>query len=306
MASFNFVGRRRVWYGFSVLLFVLSVAAFGLWRLRLGIDFTGGSLAEFHFSNGRPAVEAVREAIPESLGHATITPVGADGYILRLKTISESEHQQLLDAVRKGVPAEQGGDKLVETRFTTIGPTIGAELRQKAISAIGAVLLAIVLYIAWAFRKVSRPVPSWQYGLAAIVALLHDVFIPVGIFAALGHFAGVEIDTLFITALLTVLGFSVHDTIVVFDRVRENLLRTSDDFATVVNSSLNETLARSINTSVTTLLVLTFAIIFGGGSIRYFVLTLIIGIVAGTYSSIFVAAPLLVTFHEWKKKRLGK
>lgn len=297
--QFNIIGYRRLWYSISGVLLVASIAAVSVWGLRQGIDFTGGSLVELRFAQ-RPALEEIITAIPEEYGHVAIAPLGDTQVSLRLKELNQEEHQKLLAVL---------GEKftgVTEQRFTSIGPTVGEELREKSFWAIGTVLLAIVLYIAWAFRKVSRPVSSWQYGITAIIALFHDVFIPVGIFAALGHFRGVEIDTLFITGILTVLGFSIHDTIVVFDRTRENLLHSNESYAVIVNRSLNETLARSINTSLTTLLVLLTTYFFGGESIRYFVLTLIVGIIFGTYSSIFIASPLLVSWHSWQQKRKNR
>ena len=184
-----------------------------------------------------------------------------------------------------------------------MGPIIGSELKRKSVWAIAIALFFIVSYISWAFRKVSYPVESWKYGIAAILALAHDIILPLGVFSALGHFYGVEIDSLFLTAILTVLGFSVHDTIVVFDRIRENLFKhVQIDFEATVNKSVNETIMRSINTSLTTLLVLVALYLFGGESIRYFTLTLIIGITVGTYSSIFVASPLLVDWHRFSAK----
>lgn len=303
MKTRNIIGYRRLWYVFSGLLLVLSVASVGLWGLKLGIDFTGGSLMEIRFVESRPELSRISEAIPSEYERVAITPLGDNGAALRLKSISADEHTTLLNALATAFPGETDTPNVIEDRFTSIGPTIGAELRSKSFWAIGAVLLAIVLYIAWAFRKVSRPIASWQYGIAAIVGLFHDVFIPVGVFAALGYFYGVEIDTLFITALLTMLGFSVHDTIVVFDRIRENLMHSTESFATVVNKSVNQTIARSINTSLTTLFVLLTTYFFGGESVRHFVLALILGIVFGTYSSIFIASPLLVTWHTWISKR---
>src|SRR3989338_7739275 len=301
--QYNIIGYRKLWYFISGTLIVVSMAALVLWGLKLGIDFTGGSLVEVEFRDNRPAIKDIESAIGDKLGKANITPLGERGAALRLRSLSEEEHQQLLSWLKEKLGQDKGDDYIKDSRFTSIGPTIGAELQQKAVWAIVIVLLAIIFYIAWAFRKVSRSVPSWQYGVAAVMALFHDVLIPVGIFAGLGHFIGVEIDTLFITALLTVLGFSVHDTIVVFDRIRENLLKPADQFSVVVNRSVNETLARSINTSLATLLVLVTTFIFGGETIRYFILTLILGIVFGTYSSIFIASPLLVSAHQWTQKR---
>lgn len=301
--QYNIIGYRKLWYSISGTLLVVSAMAIALWGLKLGIDFTGGSLVEVEFRENRPVMKDIESAIGDKFGKVNITPLGEKGAALRLRSLNEDEHQQLITSLKEKLGKDKGDDYIKESRFTSIGPTIGAELQQKAVWAIVLVLVAIILYIAWAFRKVSKPVPSWQYGLAAVLALFHDVFIPVGIFAGLGHFMGVEIDTLFITALLTVLGFSVHDTIVVFDRIRENLLKPADQFSVVVNRSVNETLARSINTSLATLLVLFTTLIFGGETIRYFVLTLILGIIFGTYSSIFIASPLLVSAHQWMQKR---
>jgi preprotein translocase subunit SecF len=302
--QFDIVGLRRLWYGFSLSLMVLSIAAVSLWGLKLGIDFTGGSLVEVHFSESRPAATEVSDKLQADYGHVVATPLGDNSLALRLKTLSAEEHANLLKLVEDSFagPADDK-QEITEERFTSIGPTIGAELQQKAIWAIITVLLAIICYITWAFRKVTRPVTSWQYGLTAIVALFHDVFIPIGVFAVLGHFWEVEIDILFITAILTVLGFSIHDTIVVFDRIRENLIKSSEPFPVVINKSVNETLARSINTSLTTLIVLVTTLVLGGETIRYFILTLILGIVFGTYSSIFIASPLLVTWQQFINKR---
>ena len=189
-------------------------------------------------------------------------------------------------------------------RFDSVGPVVGQELKSKAWQAIVLASICIILYIAWAFRKVSRPVSSWKFGVTAVVTLLHDVLVVFGVFVILGELAQVEMDALFITALLTILGFSVHDTIVVFDRIRENLTRSySDNFESCVNDSLNQTLARSINTSLTTLLVLLAILFFGGDSIKYFVLALILGIFIGTYSSIFVASQLLLVWHNRNQQR---
>ena len=191
--------------------------------------------------------------------------------------------------------------EIVENRFESIGPVIGGELKEKSVKAIIIVLISIVIYIGWTFRKVSRPVSSWKYGLVALIALFHDIIITIGVFSILGHFYGVEVGMPFVVALLTILGYSVNDTIVVFDRTRENLLHSGwDDFEEVVNRSVNETLMRSLNTSLTTLVVLLAIYLFGGATIQYFVLALIIGIIAGTYSSIFIASPLLVSLAKRK------
>ncbi|MFA7286986.1 MAG: protein translocase subunit SecF [Patescibacteria group bacterium] len=302
MRTIQIVGYRRIAYVFSLTLTAGSLLLLLLpgWGLKPGIDFTGGSLSEVTFSEARPLMADVSKSVEPIVGVSEAAPLGEHGVSLRFRNVTEPEHQAVLNALQKTFAID--GASVVEERFTTIGPTVGVELRQRAWVAVLTVLLAIILYISWAFRKVSRPVPSWQYGVVAIVALVHDVLITMGAFVLFGRYLGVEVGVLFVTALLTVLGFSVHDTIVVFDRVRENLHRATDRFSEVVNRSVNETLARSINTSLTTLVVLLATLLFGGESIRFFVLALIIGIAFGTYSSIFIASPLLVSIFAWREK----
>jgi preprotein translocase subunit SecF len=290
----NIIKHRKIYFAISGILFVASLLALLVWGLRLGIDFTGGSLLEAELSQNVNILEIKEKLIGLDVGDVSAQPVGEKGAILRMKDINEETHQKILTAL----------DGAQEKRFESIGPVVGEELKRRAIYAVSLTLLMIVVYIAWAFRKVSRPVPSWQYGLATLIALFHDVFLPAGIFALLGHYKGAEIGLLFITAILTVLGFSVHDTIVVFDRIRENLRRgMGNSFEQTVDLSVNQTLTRSINTSLTVLLTLLAVYFLGGETIKYFVLTLIIGIVFGTYSSIFIASPLLVFFNKLKKRR---
>jgi preprotein translocase subunit SecF len=215
--------------------------------------------------------------------------------------MEKPEHDKILAQLKS-----KFGD-ITEDQYTSIGPIIGKELRKNAIWQLALVSLGIVFYIAYAFRKVSKPVSSWRFGWAAIIALLHDLFIVVGTFSLLGHFFGIEVDSLFITALLTVLGFSVHDTIVVFDRIRENLrLRAGTSLPQIINSSINQTLVRSLNTSLTVIFVLAALLLFGGVTIRYFVLALLVGIIAGTYSSIYIASPVLIVWHNWDMRGNGK
>lgn len=292
---FNVVKYRIVWYIVSGSLVVLSILALVFWGLRLGIDFTGGSLLEVKFNVSRPSTEAIQESLKTmGLESVLVQPSGDKGVILRFKHVDEITHQTIIRQL-----GEAGAGKVDELRFETIGPIIGKELQRRSLLALAAALVFIVIYIAWAFRKVSRPVASWKYGLTAILALAHDTLITIGAFSVLGHYWGVDIDSLFVSALLTVIGFSVHDTIVVFDRTRENLFKQSlVAFDEIVNLSIRETLIRSINTSLTTIIVLTCLFLFGGVSIKYFSLALIIGITIGTYSSIFLASPLLV---EWFK-----
>lgn len=221
-------------------------------------------------------------------------PVAEGGYLIRMAAVSEEMHQQYLSDLRTTFGTIEEG------QFQSIGSTIGQELKNKSLWAIVYVVLGISLYVTYAFRKVSYPVKSWKYGVITLITLLHDVIVPAGVFAVLGWKFGIEIDTNFIVALLVVMGFSVHDTIVVFDRVRENVLNHSANtsFAEVVNKSINQTFARSINTSLTVLVVLVALYFFGPATLQYFVLTLLIGIAMGTYSSIFVASPLLTIFRK--------
>ncbi|RJQ36747.1 protein translocase subunit SecF [Candidatus Parcubacteria bacterium] len=293
---------RSLWYGLSALVIAASVVLLVFAGLRLGIDFTGGTLWEIEFMNARPEVEAMRAAIaPLDLGSVSIQPTGEQGMILRFRHVTEEEHQALGAAVR------HTGGEFAERRYDTIGPTIGREMARRSLVAIGLVILLIVSYIAFAFRKVSLPVASWKYGIVTVIALLHDVAIPVGFFALAGMFWGYEVDMLAVTAILTILGFSVHDTIVVFDRVRENLSRRpGDEFSLLVARSVRETLVRSINTSLTVVLALGAVWLFGGQSTKMFSITLIIGIIAGTYSSICIASPLLVTWRRWDERRAGR
>lgn len=289
------IAKKNIWFSISGVLMLVSLTATMLWGLNLGIDFTGGSLLEVDF--GKPVDSATIKAVMDqnNAKDSQVVSTKQNSYLIKSQTITEEQHQKIISGLKQYEPKEQ--------RFDSIGPSIGSELKQKSILAVVAVLLAIIGYIAYAFRKASYPVASWKYGVAAVIALFHDVFIPVGIFAFLGHYFGIQVDALFITALLTVLGFSVHDTIVVFDRIRENLPKMQDKtLSELVNFSVNETMIRSINTSLTVFLVLLAILLFGGASIKYFVLTLLIGIIFGTYSSIFIASPLLVLFYKWQKR----
>jgi len=289
------ISNRKIWFTISGILVLASIAVLVLWRLNLGIDFTGGTILEVEYNVQRPPVEEIDKSLaPLKLENLSFQPIGDKGVIFRMKDITEDTHQEVLKNL---------GD-VTEKRFNSIGPTIGAELQKRSLIAIGLVLGMIILYIAYAFRKVSRPVSSWKYGIVAILALIHDIAIPLGMFVVLGKFYGVEIDILFVTALLTILGFSVHDTIVVFDRVRENLKKSgAENFEEIVEQSVKETITRSVNTSFTVVLTLVAILFLGGESIRYFILALLVGIIAGTYSSIFIASPLLVTWQKMGAKK---
>ncbi|MCI0619625.1 protein translocase subunit SecF [Candidatus Wolfebacteria bacterium] len=292
----NVIAHKKLFLIISGVLVVVSLLAVAVFGLRLGIDFTGGSVVEVSYSAGRPPVEEIENNLTAlDVGTFSLRLAGEEGIILRTRTLSEDEHQLLLTVL-----SSNGTHQIIEERFNTVGPTIGTELRRKAIQSLIIVIIATVLFIAFTFRKVSKPVSSWKYGLIAIAALIHDIAIPAGVFAILGRFAGFEVDSLFVTALLVILGYSVNDTIVIFDRIRENLRLkterhlTGETFAETVGKSLSETYARSFNTSLTVAIVLLALFFLGGSTLHNFTLTLLIGVIAGTYSSIFLASPLLV------------
>ena len=289
-----FTKYSKVYYIFSGLLIVGAIASMIIFGLRFGIELTGGSMLELNFDQ-RPENAAIQNKLEGlQLGEIIVQPTGEKGVILRLKNVTEIQHQEILKNL-------EDLSKVQELRFESIGPAIGKEIKQKTEVAVILALLSITFYIAIAFRKVSRPVSSLKYGIASLIALFHDILIPLGIFAALGKFYNIEITIPIIAALLTILGYSVHDTIIIFDRIRENIIkRTSPSFEETVNWSLNQTLGRSINTVLTVLIVLFAIFFFGGQTLKYFALALIIGITCGAYSSIFIAASLLVT---WGKPR---
>ena len=295
---------RKIFYALSGVLIAMSVGALFVWGLNLGIDFKGGAIVEVSYPEGRPEITAVKENLDKlTLGSYSLQPAGDDGYILKSRAINDVERPLVEESL------SLKSDKKVEVkRFNSVGPILGKEAATKSIISIFIVIFCIVIFITFAFRKVSEPVSSWKYGFIAIIALLHDVLVPTGVFAVLGYYFGYEIDTLFVTALLVVLGFSVHDTIVVFDRVRENLTlskgyREKKPFDEIVGDSVSQTFVRSINTSLTTILALVALYIFGAESTRHFSLALIVGITAGTYSSIFLGSPLLVTFERWQSRK---
>lgn len=299
---------RKIWFTLSALLIGASFWAMFNFGFNLSIDFRGGTLTEIHYADGRPAKSDIERWVGvNDFGSFSVRETGETGYVIRTRELSETEKQGLQSSLA-------ASSRLGEVeRQTTIGPTAGAELQSKAVKAIVLVLLMIVLFVTYAFRGVSSgashqsSVSSWKYGLATVIALAHDIIIPTGLFVFFGQYFGYEIDLLFITGLLAILGYSVHDTIVVFDRVRENLRvnaeqHIKEDFEVVVGKSLTQTMARSINTSGTLLITIVALYFFGPISTTAFSLLLIVGLVAGTYSSIFVASPLLVTLYKLQNK----
>jgi preprotein translocase subunit SecF len=277
-----------------------SVGALLFWGLQIGIDLKGGSLLQVRYLEGRPEQALVQEKVNAlAYGEVRVQPSGGQDYILRQRELNAEEKERL-----DSVLAEMGS--IEEVQFNSVGPSIGAELMTKAWWAVGAITLLTIMFIAFAFRGVSKPVASWKYGVVAIVTLMHDILIPVGLFAYLGHVRDAEVGALFIVALLTILGISINDTIVVFDRIRENLnyniqKKIIESFSSVVWHSVRQTFTRSINTSVTVIVVLLALFFVGPESTKDFALTLIVGMVAGTYSSIFLASPLLVLIEKYQK-----
>ena len=333
MYHLNIMNKTKLWFSISGVLVILSIVSLIIFGLNLGIDFTGGSMMNLEFKEiQKPNQETMKNLLSEfDIKNIKIQASGENGYIIRMSNINEETHQAVLSRINEEFITDEVQNKetensglqiegeniegieinsvkttsiIEEKRFDAIGPVIGQELKEKSVWAMLVVLLAIVSYIAYVFRKVSKPVESWKYGISAIIALAHDVIIITGVFSILGHFMGVDMDSFFITALLTILGFSVNDTIVTFDRVRENLHKRNDlTFKNLINLSINETITRSLNTSFTTFIVLFSVFLFGGASIKFFVLALMLGVVIGTYSSIFIASPLLMFWYRLKYKK---
>ncbi|MGA2667169.1 MAG: protein translocase subunit SecF [Patescibacteria group bacterium] len=292
----NIIGRRRIWYILSLVLILPGIAALIFWKLPTGIDFKGGTLLDITYKNSPSKTEVNKALGNAGVKDANIQQSGSD-FIIQTTVLDSAAQQKVQDNLTKV------GD-YTQNRLETVGPTVSSDLKQKAIIAVILASLAIIIYIAIAFRKVPKPASSWRFGVCAIVALIHDLSFVVGMSAILGHFLGYEIDSLFITALLTIMGFSVHDTIVVFDRIRENLRKSpSLDFETNVNNSILQTINRSLNTSFTVLIVLLALYLLGGETLKHFMLALLLGISIGTYSSIFNASPLLVSWQAWQLRR---
>lgn len=287
----------------SAVVTIVSLAALFKWGLKPSIDFTGGSLLEVSFSQTRPDNSDV-EAVFKEMGRENILiqKTSDNKLIIRTAFLDENEHQIILKGLRDKFQTKD--NKVSEDQFETIGAAVSSQLRQRSIVAVILVVFSIVAFVAYAFRSVSFPVASWKYGVTAIIAALHDVLLVVGIFAFLGHYHNVEVDIGFVVALLTVMGYSVQDTIVVYDRIRENLLhRRSASFREMVDIGLNETLMRSINTTLITLIPLVALYVLGGSTIRNFALALIAGVASGAYSSVFVASPLLAYVDKYQNKK---
>lgn len=290
----NILRYKNIYFAFSGILVTASIAAIMIFGLNFGIDFLGGSILEGEYSTQRPSVQEITEKLSEvGLQSLIVQPTGDNGVILRTEFISQDTHEHIVALL---------GNEFNELRFESIGPVIGKELRNQAFWMIILALFVLIVYISIAFRRIAEPVRSWQYGFTTFLVLIHDLIIPLGVFVVLGKLYGVQITIPIVVGLLTVLGYSINDTVVVFDRIRENLIRRSGvDFKDTVEKSLLQTIGRSLSTSFTTLLVL-FAVYFlGGDTLKDFSLILIIGIVTGSYSSIFIAPPLLVAWVKLRK-----
>ncbi len=297
----DIIGKKWWYLIFSAIIIIPGLISLIIWGIRPAIDFTGGTLLEFQFLKKESKIESsdLRKVLEkEALEVGSIQQSGENTFLVRLKSLEKDKSQKLFSDL-----SETYGE-VKQVRTETVGPLIGKETTQNALKAIAVASIAIIIYVALAFRHIPKPYSSWRFGICAVLALIHDILVVAGIFSILGHFLKVEVDSLFITALLTVMGFSVHDSIVVFDRIRENLIHlTGKEFPQIVNESIVQTLARSLSTSMTVILTLVALLLFGGESTRWFIAALLIGIISGTYSSIFNAAPLLVIWEEWSLKK---
>lgn len=297
MNYFPFMKYKWLYFGISLLVLVPGIYSLLRFGLRFSIDFTGGSLLEIQ-TQAPTSTSTISQAVSSSqVEVVSVQPASDNVYLLRLKPIDQQTGDHLVSLL------DQQLSGVTSRSLETVGPTIGAQLSRRAAAAVGLASVFIVLYIAWSFRHIPRPYSSLKFGLCAVAALIHDTILVIGLFSLFGHFYHVEIDALFVTALLTVIGFSVHDSIVVFDRIRENLTKHSPmSFTQIVDISLTETLTRSLSTTFTVVLTLTALLLFGGETIHWFTVALLVGIVSGTYSSIFNAAPLLALWEARERK----
>ena len=292
------IKNRKIFIAISAIFVIGALLLIFIDGLKFGIEFTGGSLTEVSYNENRPETPEIRSSIEKlSFGEFVVQPTEESGIFVKTKSLTENERVDLIKAL-----SLDGKSPVTEESFTSIGPSVGKELKSKSTIAFIVVVLGIILFIAYTFRKVSKPVSSWKYGIIAVVTLFHDVIIATGAFAVMGKIMGAEVDTLFVVAVLTILGLSVNDTIVVFDRIRENLgKKSSSDFNQVVGKSIDETYVRSINTSLSTVIVLLALFFFGPESTKVFSMTMAIGMFFGTYSSIFLASPLLIVAEDMQK-----
>lgn len=285
------VKNKKIFLTISAVLVGLSLVSIAYFGLNLGIDFKGGAQLEVIYAGTVPSASEVQQNLANSKFSGALLQATDNGYIVKTHDLSEVDHNELVSVM---------GKEASEKSFVSIGPSVGHELVRKSIILFVLVSLGIIFFIAFSFRKVSKPISSWKYGIIAIVTLIHDVLIPVGVFAAVSHFYGTEVDTLFVVAILTILGLSVSDTIVVFDRIRENLRHAGHSFAETVGKSLDQVYTRSIMTSLTVIIALLALVFFGPESTKVFAIMLVAGMFFGTYSSIFLASPMLVALSKHK------
>ncbi|MFA5996800.1 MAG: protein translocase subunit SecF [Candidatus Paceibacterota bacterium] len=295
------IKHRSLFFWITGIILAASLGAIATYGLPLGLDFTGGSLMQVSYKDGRPPLSVIQEQItPVSLGAVSVRAVGEDAIAIRSRALTPVEHESVLSALSATA-------NTTELSYTSVGPALGSQFTNKALWAILAVVIVIVLYIAFAFRKVSRPVPGWGYGITVVAMLAIDIIVPTGFFAAFAHFTGAEVDSLFIVALLSLLGYCVNDIIVIFDRIREHLaknerMNNKESFEDTIGKSIDETMTRSINTALTVVLALLALIYFGADTTRNFALVMLVGVVAGTFSSICRSAPLLIPIAKWFDK----
>ena len=295
------VNHRGLFFWITGLLLAAALGAIFTFGLPLGIDFTGGSLMQVGYTGTVPPLATIEKQVAVvPLGAVSVRASGNNAVSIRTRTLSETEHEAVLSAISTNAST-------TELSYTSVGPALGSQFTSKALWAIFAVILVIVLYIAFAFRKVSRPVPGWGYGLTVVAMLAIDLIVPAGFYAALCHYTGAQVDSLFIVAMLALLGYVVNDIIVIFDRIREHLARNEktglkESFEETIGKSINETMRRSINTALTVVLALIALIYFGAPATRDFALVMLVGVAVGTFSSIARSAPLLIPIAKWFEK----
>lgn len=294
----NIIEKRKIWFLVSGTFIALGMIAIFTGGLKPGLDFTGGTIIEVKNVSDK---DKVSEGLNNTkISFISVEQIGGDTVRVKTPVLSEEEHKKILSTISV---FSVEGQQAEETQYSTVGPTLSKSIVTKAYISIFLGILVVILYVAWSFRKASSHFASWKYGICAALAMFHDVLFVLGFFAVLGHFLGVEIDSLFVTALLTIISFSVHDTIVIFDRIRENLRKGTENLEFVANKSVIEMLSRSINTSIVIIFVILSLLLLGRETIQYFTLTLLVGIISGTYSSTFIASPLLVVWKDWDDKR---
>jgi len=291
--NISFIKYKYIYFALSGILVAVSMACLVIFGWNLGIDFTGGSILEIAYKDERLPVNEAREILHDIVGPAFVQSTEPNGLLIRMKEIDAETHQRVLSALGQDYQIAE------ELRFESIGEVVGGELGRATVWQILLALIAVVVYIALAFSRVKRPVRSWQYGIASLIGLFHNILITLGVFCVLGEFYGVQITIPIVTAFLIILGYSINDTVVVFDRIRENLIRgVGVTFEDTVDKSLNQTLFRSVSTSLTTLFVLSAIFFLGGDTLKYFALALMIGIAVGTYASLFLVSSLLTIFKK--------